>query len=124
MNATIHAYHSYREGIRNGQSRLTTHYKELNKCIRKHIAADPMIFSGNFMGGKVANGGPSAGVPRNRKMPQQFHHQVVTRFQGDNAGSHLVLVIIPIAVMLANVYIFCQISNVSAQIERIQQQQQ
>lgn len=137
---------------------LTVHYKELNKHIRKHIAAHPKGFGGvaaSVGGGKAANGSGAPSADRRRERSngisvpssggvhnpgQRSKESIVTvppvtgtspspatgvwsvfaTEWNHSAVSHLALVSVLVAVMLANIYIFRQIASVSTQIERIQ----
>ncbi|KAF8936655.1 hypothetical protein BGZ58_003875 [Dissophora ornata] len=147
---------------------LTTHFKELNKSIRKFIAANPNIFAGAGSSSTVntASAGGAVAIEAKAAMPegyvvgsreslpssvastrssggQGFESQDIAQSKTIPAGtspsslgiwsalskamewnhgaaSHLAFVSILVIVMFANVYIYLQISSVSSQIERIQ----
>ncbi|KAF9903978.1 hypothetical protein BX616_001463, partial [Lobosporangium transversale] len=150
---------------------LTAHYTELNKCIRKHIAANPKSFGGSGDGtslstkstnisssalgppskeyGKGKEGGQSpnlrsdgslrseqetkggdsqlkvngsaAGLSSSSRSSTSVWSTLSKAMEWDQgAVSYLTFILILVVVMLVNIYISFQISNVSSQIERIQ----
>ncbi|KAF9434525.1 hypothetical protein BGZ76_007867 [Entomortierella beljakovae] len=134
---------------------LGTHYKELNKSIRKHIASDPKNFGGSGSSNKSA-AAPAAAPAEDRskvKAPATPANTVdstkekiipsstakttattktsplsdiisalskVLSWNQNNAASQLAFVAVLVIVMVANFYLFLQISSVSSQIEKIQ----
>ena len=145
---------------------MSTHYKELNQCIRKYIAAHPEDFAGGDSGSGTAtplaaadseNGHASRSRSRSTGRSRDIDSDrtlsknkvsvespvspiAASTVKGDKSGSggmlsslfgvfswgdgesasHLTLIGVLLAVMLANIYIWIQISNVSSQIERMQ----
>ncbi|KAF9116326.1 hypothetical protein BGX27_003319, partial [Mortierella sp. AM989] len=144
------------------------HYKELNKCIRKHIAANPKIFGGSGGSGASSSSKANTVVPATA---QAIRDHAKERLQNSSATSspsngdvakgqdfaptsnivkttgstgssplagivstlsksidwshstmtlQLAFVAVLVVVMVANFYIFLQISSVSTQIEKIQ----
>ncbi|KAG0360917.1 hypothetical protein BGZ54_009329 [Gamsiella multidivaricata] len=152
---------------------MTTHYKELNASMRKHIAAHPDEFSS---GAAAASDGTASPKHRGHSSPRAHSHvrqqraegeyqsgkpstftedastekaslsasasapvtgtgatsgktsgvwstitDVFTSCMGDGESvSHLALVAVLLLVMVANIYIWLQISHVTSQIERMQ----
>ncbi|KAG0031974.1 hypothetical protein BGZ82_006729 [Podila clonocystis] len=126
---------------------MGTHYKELNQAIRKHIAARPKEFAGSNLGSQekvpvVAVAAPTLEAPVPVQQQQQqpptpptkeqpvkvlnregLWESLVQTLQSTARGegaSHAALISILLLVMVANVYIWYQISSVSSQIEQIQ----
>ncbi|KAF9412297.1 hypothetical protein BGZ94_001077 [Podila epigama] len=145
---------------------MGTHYKELNKSIRKHIAAHPAHFSNGHMSpsgtlvaspvsneqrsvdslpakAQESNLSPSPANNESKGDAADAVHKtsnssmagkegglaglwstvqgILTGGAGGGEGlSHLALVSVLILVLLANVYIWVQITNVTTQIEKIQ----
>ncbi|KAG0240474.1 hypothetical protein BGX31_001935 [Mortierella sp. GBA43] len=138
---------------------LTTHYKELNKFIRKHVAANSKNLGSG--GSKAVNGAPvslsadrrkerlqsaspaNGGGLRSKELADTVPSTPVSSTGRSSSSSsssstdiwsmlakatewnhgavsHLALVAVLVAVMLANAYIFRQIASVSTQIEKMQ----
>ncbi|KAG0005536.1 hypothetical protein BGZ80_003714 [Entomortierella chlamydospora] len=140
---------------------LTTHYKELNKSIRKYIAAHPKNFGGSSPSSNTstAASGTREDRPKERLQdtPADSSQLGVGQAQGQGStgapisaqkatgaasssplagffsnlsksmdwnqshvSAQLLFVAVLVIVMVANFYIFLQISSVSSQIEKIQ----
>ncbi|KAF9948130.1 hypothetical protein BGZ70_002349 [Mortierella alpina] len=150
------------------QEGMTTHYKELDRCLRKHIATHPKEFpSGAAASTTTTTAGRSGRMdgaatppvpgPRSTSLKENAPSGSTTTAAGAGAGAtatasastagqaktsagsalaglvsklsktlelewnaHWMLVSVLVMVLLANVYIWYQISSVSSQIERIQ----
>ncbi|KAF9360778.1 hypothetical protein BGX26_007729 [Mortierella sp. AD094] len=142
---------------------LTTHYKELSRCIRKHIAANSKDFGGSTSSSKTSTAAPVAPT-REDHLKERLQDTLASSSQSSvspaqgqgstrtptsaqttagaagssplagffsnlsksmdwnhsNSSAQLLFVAVLVIVMVANFYIFLQISSVSSQIEKIQ----